>query len=81
MIMNPTTQQKRFCSNLYSFLEEYRSLLIKYNYTIDSEDGCLLEGSNNRYIGYIEVEDREKLQLYIMLQQEDGTEEKLILNV
>lgn len=79
--MNPTTQQKRFCNNLYSFLEEYRSLLIKYNYTIDSEDGCLLEGSNNHCIGYIEVEDREKLQLYIMLQQVDGTEEKLILDV
>ena len=79
--MNPTTQQKKLYNNLYSFLEEYRSLLIKYNYTIDSEDGCLLESFNNRCIGYIEVEDREKLQLYIMLQQEDGTEEKLILNV
>ena len=79
--MSPTTQQKNFCSNLYSFLEEYRSLLIKYDYTIDSEDGCLLQRFNNHCIGYIEVEDREKLQLYIMLQQEDGTEEKLILNV
>lgn len=79
MILN--TQQKKLHENLYSFLKEYRSLLIKYGYSIDSEDGCLLEGSNNHCIGYIEVEDIEKLQLFIMLQQEDGTEEKLILNV
>ena len=79
--MNPITQQKKFPNNLYSFLQEYRSLLMKYNYSIDSEDGCLLEASSNHCIGYIEVENREKLQLYIMLQQEDGTEEKLILNV
>lgn len=79
--MTPNTQQKRLFNNLYLFLEEYRSLLIKYGYSIDSEDGCLLEASTNHCIGYIEVEDIEKLQLYIMLQQEDGTEEKLILNV
>lgn len=79
--MNPTTQQKKFSSDLYLFLEEYRSLLIKYGYSIDSEDGCLLEASNNHCIGYIEVENIEKLQLFIMLQQDDGTEKKLILNV
>lgn len=79
--MPRSTLQKSFDNNLYSFLEEYRKLLLKYNYTIDSEDGCLLESPTNHCLGYIEVENPETLQLFIMLQNPDGTEEKLILDV
>ena len=79
--MPQNTQLKKSCEPLYSFLEEYRALLLKYNYTIDSEDGCLIDAKTNQYIGYVELEDTNNLQLFVILPNDDGTEEKLILNV
>ena len=68
MIMNQNTQQKK----LFNFLIEYKSLLQKFNYTLDNEDGCLIDNTEGVYLGFVEVHPDKPFNLVINCTAEQG---------
>lgn len=68
--MLPNIQQKK----LFKFLLKYKALLEEFNYTLDNEDGCLIDNTKGSYLGFVEVHPDNPLNLTITCTTDKGKE-------
>lgn len=68
--MSLNTQQKK----LSEFLLKYKALLEEFNYTLDNEDGCLIENTKGSYLGFVEVHPENPFNLTISHTTDKGEE-------
>lgn len=68
MIMSQSIQQEK----LLDFLIKYKCLLQEFNYTLDNEDGCLIDNSQGAYLGFVEVHPATPFNLTINCTTERG---------
>ena len=68
MIMSQSIQQEK----LLNFLIKYKSLLQEFNYTLDNEDGCLIDNTEGVYLGFVEVHPNKPFNLVINCTTEQG---------
>lgn len=68
--MSLNTQQKK----LSEFLLKYKALLEEFNYTLDNEDGCLIDNTKGSYLGFVEVHPDNPFNLTINCTTDEGEE-------
>ena len=66
--MSQSIQQEK----LLNFLIKYKSLLQEFNYTLDNEDGCLIDNTEGVYLGFVEVHPNKPFNLVINCTTEQG---------